>query len=254
MTTWQLAKLMLGLVSTEIPLVLASLACVLGATLVDNIIPDIQGRIFSDLYSVSSDQRLLGGLALLASDPILAKFFSDLFTYLYCLLTSMVLSAVRSQTFKARLPVTPPQYERPSCTPHVGADLVHIPTVCRSLACGLRASYRSSSFLGSSASARTSSTTPRQVGPAAAAGSPRRLSPRRFRFRCCHVAHHLSAARWPTLPPAGGGPVKPPLEGVAWHARPHRFHPPRHHQQRWRAPDQPLFLLQVRPLRSLPCH
>mmetsp|Transcript_13800 Transcript_13800/g.39080 ORF Transcript_13800/g.39080 Transcript_13800/m.39080 type:complete len:683 (-) Transcript_13800:1987-4035(-) len=87
-STWKLVAVLLKLVSTEIPLVVMSLLCVMGATVIDNVIPDVQGRIFSDLYVTQDPESQL------------ASFFRHLMSYLYCLLGSMVLGAIKDQTFQ----------------------------------------------------------------------------------------------------------------------------------------------------------
>ena len=83
-TSWILFKLIMGLVATEIPLVTTALICVLGYTFVDNNLPDIQGRIFTDFYPPAAFDN----------------FKHNLVRYVGFLLASRILNAVDTQSFQ----------------------------------------------------------------------------------------------------------------------------------------------------------
>ena len=83
-TSWALFKLIMGLVATEIPLTATALVCVLGYAVVDNFIPDIQGKIFADFYPPGN----------------LDVFKSHLVHYVYFLLASRVFNSVDQQSFQ----------------------------------------------------------------------------------------------------------------------------------------------------------
>ena len=83
-TSWALFKLIMGLVATEIPLTATALVCVLGYAVVDNFIPDIQGKIFADFYPPGN----------------LDVFKSHLIHYVYFLLASRVFNSVDQQSFQ----------------------------------------------------------------------------------------------------------------------------------------------------------
>ena len=101
-TMWKLMALMMRLVVTEIPLMVIALVCVMASTLLDNMIPDIQGRIFSDLYATSPTlARIFASVPFsFSAHPELQKFLGHLLTYLYFLLGNMALNTIRSQTFQ----------------------------------------------------------------------------------------------------------------------------------------------------------
>ena len=83
-TSWALFKLIMGLVATEIPLTATALVCVLGYAVVDNFIPDIQGKIFADFYPPGN----------------VDVFKSHLIHYVYFLLASRVFNSVDQQSFQ----------------------------------------------------------------------------------------------------------------------------------------------------------
>ena len=118
-TIFNLIGLMLKLGSSEIPLVTISMFCVLAATLIDNITPDVQGRIFSDLYGTPGarpphneaaamphdDGHVVPWLPhlKLSTSPAISSFVNHLLDYLYCLLGSMAFSTIQTQSFKVYL-------------------------------------------------------------------------------------------------------------------------------------------------------
>ena len=83
-SSWALFKLIMSLVSTEKLLTATALLCVIGYAVVDNFIPDIQGRIFADFYPPGDFDVFKG----------------HLIRYVYFLLASRIFNSVDQQSFQ----------------------------------------------------------------------------------------------------------------------------------------------------------
>ena len=112
----KLVALAVRMTASEAPLLLLAMTSVLASTLLDNLIPDVQGRIFSDLVnngvaglfsagaistagnSTADDDQSFFGFD--GQHPLLLRFRDHLLTYVYFQLSSMILGLIKSRTFQ----------------------------------------------------------------------------------------------------------------------------------------------------------